>query len=592
MSSNQAETLEVREETQDAQLKAPGKQKRRRKRRRILIIAAVILVAAAAGFFLAGRLGGKKVKAGPEYMEYTVTRRNISRSISGTGTLEPADSYTVTTLIEGEILEAGFEEGDIVEKGDVLYVVDSSDVSTGIEQAQISLEQSRRNYEQKLKALEELNVKAPESGQVVELKVKAGDQVSAGQAIAVIRDSATMTLTVPFGTDDAVLLSAGQPAQVTLDGSFETLEGRVTAVSAVEKRLEGNRLVREVTIDVPNPGGIYEGQTATAMAGGAACAQSGTFRYRAEKTVQAGVSGEVAALHIGEGDWVTAGQLLMRMENEQLELEVKSSADALRNSELQLQNRYDQLENYTIKSPISGTIIEKNYKKGDTLESGRNLCTIFDLSYLTMTLYVDELDISEIEEGQPVIVTADAVANRFFAGVVTKINIRGVTSNGATSYPVTIRIDETEGLLPGMNAQARIITQQRQNVLAVPVSALRRGNLVLAKTGGAVSEIPLPEGVPEGFTYVPVTPGVSDDEFIEIVDGLKEGDVIAVSMTDNLFAFNFQFGFMMPGMGGPPAGGMARPGGFGGAPAGGFGGAPSGGMSRPGAAAGGGGPRG
>jgi len=541
------ETLDVKEEELDVP-KRPNK----RRKKRIIISVVAVLVVAAVGLSIAGRVNSKKAQTGRQYADYTVGRRSISTSISGTGTLKPANSYTVTTLISGEILQADFEEGDIVEKDAVLYVVDSSDVATGIEQAEISLAQSRRNYEQRLKSLEDLDVKATKGGKIIELLVEVGDSVTAGQTLASIRDSATMSLVLPFESSEASKFYVGQQAKVTLDGSFEILDGRISKVSTLEKRLEGNMLVREVTIEVANPGGIEAGQAATAMVGDIACSQSGTFSYKAEATVKAAVSGEVEAIYAQEGDVVAEGQTILRLKNEALQNEVLSSADALRNSELALQNRYDQLENYTIKSPIAGTIIEKNYKKGDTLESGKPLCVIFDLSYLTMTLNVDELDISKIEVGQPVKVTAEALGDKTYRGVVTKININGTTVSGATSYPVTIRIDETDGLLPGMNVQAEIITDERENVLAIPVAALLRGNRVLVKTGETDPNAPAGGDVPQGYTYVNVKPGISDSEYIEVVEGLNEGDIIAVPAAE-LMSAGFQFGFV----GGGGTGGMA-----------------------------------
>ena len=79
-----------------------------------------------------------------------------------------------------------------------------------------------------------------------------------------------------------------------------------------------------------------------------------------------------------------------------------------------MENTQKQLENYTITSPISGTVIDKEYKAGDTVESGKTLCTIYDLSYLEMTLNIDELDISTVEAGQTVQITAEAVEGKTF----------------------------------------------------------------------------------------------------------------------------------------------------------------------------------
>lgn len=85
--------------------------------------------------------------------------------------------------------------------------------------------------------------------------------------------------------------------------------------------------------------------------------------------------------------------------------------------------------------PLSaGPSSTKEYKAGDTVESGKTLCTIYDLSYLEMTLNIDELDISTVEAGQTVQITAEAVEGKTFTGVVTKVSVAGTTSGGITSY--------------------------------------------------------------------------------------------------------------------------------------------------------------
>ena len=119
-----------------------------------------------------------------------------------------------------------------------------------------------------------------------------------------------------------------------------------------------------------------------------------------------------------------------------------------------MEDTEDQLNNYTITSPISGTVISKEVKAGDTVSNtagSTSLCTIYDLSYLQMTVNVDELEILSIKEGQSVTITADAISGRTFTGVVTSVSKAGTTAGGTTTYPVTIRIDDTGDLLPGMN---------------------------------------------------------------------------------------------------------------------------------------------
>ena len=211
---------------------------------------------------------------------------------------------------------------------------------------------------------------------------------------------------------------------------------------------------------------------------------------------------------------------------------MQSAADSLLNAQLSMSDTEKQMENYTITSPISGTVIQKNVKAGDTVgtdtASSETLCTIYDLSYLEMTLNVDELEILSIKEGQTVTITADAISDRTFTGVVTSVSAAGTTTGGTTTYPVTIRIDDTGDLLPGMNATAEIEVSSAENALTIPNGAVVRGNYVLV-TKDSPSAVNAVQDMtaPDGYVYVKITTGTSDNDSIEVTGGLQEGDTIA-----------------------------------------------------------------
>lgn len=522
-------------------------------RKKVLIPAlACVLAGAVAIHFLGGRRPAAETD--PTYTTAAVERRDITAQISGSGSLEAANSYSVTSLAEGTILTADFEEGDQVEAGTVLYTIDSSALSGTLEQSQISLDQAQRSYDSRLKDLEKLSVTAPKAGRVLSLEVEVGDTVSAGQQVATVRNSDIMELEVPFLADEAAGFSVGQSASVTLESTFETLSGTVSKINRADTVLEGNRIVRYVTVQVSNPGALSAEQTGSVTIAGLASAGSAAFTYSAEEIITAETSGEVAFIAVQEGGWVNRGGIVLRLTSDSLEDTVQSAADSLRNAELSLESRQDQLDNYTITSPIQGTVIDKNYKAGETSETGKVLCSIYDLSYLTMTLNVDELDIADIQAGQEVTVTADAVEGRTYTGIVTKVSVAGTSSGGTTTYPVTVRIDETEGLLPGMNVDAVITLQSASNALAIPAAALNRGNTVLvtADSPSAAGGTPVES---EGGEYysVSVEIGTSGSDYIEILSGLQEGDTVAYISTGS----SEGFGGMMPGgMGGEIPGGM------------------------------------
>ncbi len=269
--------------------------KKRKKRRRIIAIAVVVVLAA---LLIVPRLAGGGPANTPQssYVLDTVSRRDITVVVSGSAALEPADSYVVNALVGGEILSADFEEGDVVEKGALLYQIDTGDVENSIERSRLSVERAQMSYDQALDGRDDLVIEANESGVIVELMVEEGDSISMGQTIASIRDSATMTLRLPFPSDDAQSFAVGQAATVTLDSTFETLNGTVTEIAPVDEVLAGNVMVRNVTIEVQNPGGIAPQSMASAMVGTAACTQSAAFEYQAETTVTASAAGTVDAL--------------------------------------------------------------------------------------------------------------------------------------------------------------------------------------------------------------------------------------------------------------------------------------------------------
>ena len=109
---------------------------------------------------------------------------------------------------------------------------------------------------------------------------------------------------------------------------------------------------------------------------GLGSAGNGTFTYQSESTVTASASGTVAAVHVSEGSAVSKGQVLITLGGDDLEDQIQNAADSLRNAELSMENTQKQLENYTITSPISGTVIDKEYKAGDTVESGKT-CLLY-----------------------------------------------------------------------------------------------------------------------------------------------------------------------------------------------------------------------
>ena len=189
----------------------------------------------------------------------------------------------------------------------------------------------------------------------------------------------------------------------------------------------------------------------------------------ASSVVYASGSGTVNDFSKLAGSTVTKGEVLCTVESETIRDQIESARLNLQSAQLSASTASGAVDDYNIKSPIAGTVIEKNFKAGDKVDgaSSGTLAVIYDLSYLELEMAVDELDIGKVEVGQEVRITADALEGQTFSGVVDKVSINGTTANGATSYPVTIIIEDYGDLRPGMNVSAQIIGEVVPNALCI-----------------------------------------------------------------------------------------------------------------------------
>jgi len=154
-----------------------------------------------------------------------VDRGNITQLIEGSGTIEAIDQYEITSLVSGDILEDYFNEGDVIEKGTLMYKIDTADIDNTIKRANLSIEKSRLSYDNAAQSVANLNVKSTVSGTITNVYIKSGDQVSNGSKIADVVNNQTMKLTIDFLSDFADKIYIGQSAQIELIGSFSTATG-------------------------------------------------------------------------------------------------------------------------------------------------------------------------------------------------------------------------------------------------------------------------------------------------------------------------------------------------------------------------------
>lgn len=661
----------------------------------IIILVIAILAGICSGLIIKSK-NNSAVKV--MYTDSPVERRTITNTITGSSSIEPNDSYNVTTIKSGDITSDTFKEGDVVKKGDKLYQFEDSDAQNSLSTAKNALAKAQQAYvdavKQKAqtvssnnigtksaqnavtKALNSLNdtknnqyIQSNSAGKVKELSVKEGDHINAGAAVATLYDDSYMKLRIPFNEVDAESIQTGAVATVSVIGSGDTIYGTVKEKSSSAVSTDAHAKVVYVTVEVTNPGALTTNDYGSAEINGVACANTAQFEYVSEGTITSTASGTLENLNIAVGDSVYSGQKVgyvkydnqnSTMSNAQLsyndavlalekqvlqndtfsqDSSIKNAQLALDDAELGIEKAQDAVDDYVVEAPIEGTVVKKNSKAGDTIDSSNAtdpLCVIYDLSSVKFSIDVDETEIALVKTGQKATVTADAVEGEF-EGVVTKVPVDGVNENGVTTYTIEIQIENYGDLLPGMNVDAEIVVEEADNVIAVPVNSVNRGNIVFVKDDGTTHEndvtdiikgnkdksgktddnkddkpqssgIPVVSGdtpngdksdknsaakesvptnidVPDGYRAIQVETGINDTDYIEIKSGLTEKDRVRTLDTESSSA-NASFGdqnaqdmYVVPNgnMGGMYGGGMSGGGMSGGGMSGGGGGMPGGG---------------
>lgn len=622
----------------------------------IIILVIAILAGICSGLIIKSK-NNSAVKV--MYTDSPVERRTITNTITGSSSIKPNDSYNVTTIKSGDITSDTFKEGDVVKKGDKLYQFEDSDAQNSLSTAKNALAKAQQAYvdavKQKAqtvssnnigtksaqnavtKALNSLNdtknnqyIQSNSAGKVKELSVKEGDHINAGAVVATLYDDSYMKLRIPFNEVDAESIQTGAAATVSVIGSGDTIYGTVKEKSSSAVSTDAHAKVVYVTVEVTNPGALTTNDYGSAEINGVACANTAQFEYVSEGTITSTASGTLENLNIAVGDSVYSGQKVgyvkydnqnSTMSNAQLsyndavlalekqvlqndtfsqDSSIKNAQLALDDAELGIEKAQDAVDDYVVEAPIEGTVVKKNSKAGDTIDSSNAtdpLCVIYDLSSVKFSIDVDETEIALVKTGQKATVTADAVEGEF-EGVVTKVPVDGVNENGVTTYTIEIQIENYGDLLPGMNVDAEIVVEEADNVIAVPVNSVNRGNIVFVKDDGTTHEndvtdiikgnkdksgktddkkkaddkddkpqssgmpvvsgdtpngdksdensaakesVPTNIDVPDGYRAIQVETGINDTDYIEIKSGLTEKDRVRTLDTESSSA-NASFG--------------------------------------------------
>jgi len=291
---------------------------------------------------------------------------------------------------------------------------------------------------------------------------------------------------------------------------------------------------------------------------------SGELKAKAQVDISSETIGRIKKISFQEGDRVSKGALLIELEDVQVMASKKlaqvqldqAEQDLIRAKKLfekdliskesyekivlsheaaraQYEQALDAYKKTKIYAPISGKIMKINVEEGETAVMGTMnyqgtvLMTIADMSMMIAVVTIDETDVPTVSVGQQVEVIADAMPDSVYSGKVTKVGLMPITSQltteKVTDFEVEIELDRFSPLLrPGMNVKTEIITNEKSDVLIVPIQASGKRK-IKEKTAETVFKV-------EGSKAIlrEIVTGASSDTDIEVISGLEQGDTVII----------------------------------------------------------------
>jgi RND family efflux transporter MFP subunit len=464
------------------------------KRNPIIIGGAVILALAVVGVFGWQRMTASAATS-VRVQSATVERGTLVATVNAAGNVSTPEDAVMAFQTSGRVTKVNVQVGDQVKKGQLLIELDTTDLELALKTAKANLASSQANFEATKSNLQ-LALRTAQAN-------LASSQASFEAAKAKNAQNANSLIVAKVALDKATV--ALQKAQ----GDYNAIAWR---------------------------GDI--GMTAQAVA-----LQNATIDYQSAlanyNITASGIND--TALRQAQASLDNA-QVSLDQAQRNLDTSLRTAQATLDNAQVAVEQAQRNLDKARIFAPFDGYVAAMNFSVGDS--AGTNpAITIVDLSQLQVKVTLAEVDMAKLKVGQTAQMTLDALAGKTYNGQVIAIGPVGTITQGVVNYPITVAITDADSAIkPGMTANLAIVVERRENVLLVPTRAVRvQGNqktVTVMYKGQSIA--------------VPVGTGLSNDQSIEITNGLKEGDEVVINQTQTRQPNVGGFGdgppmFMVPG---------------------------------------------
>lgn len=539
-----------------------------RKHLKVIIPIFLVIVIAAIAVF-------RTKKTTDTYTEETVQVRNVATYLTFSGNVEAVSDATIKPKVSKTVTAVNVSIGDEVKKGDVIATLDDSEIQRSIKKQEAALSNTELNNFYSIRDSQKKydNYKADlENGQNSQIMSAANSVENARTSYEQAKETYELNKMELENNMDSSVISSNQKvasAKQALDDAKQDYDDNEAKIRGYDK-------------GVSNAESIYgedSAEAASAQKELDSAEEKSDSLQKAIDNAQTNYDNAINDLLMSyytsnvslNSDYENMQQKYTAYQQAQAsyEVAVKSAnetlqdyADSLEKTQatsntttatVELEALYDQLEDYKITAPIDGVITVLNINVGDSASTSDTAAEVTNYDKMKVQIKIDEDNISALDNGTEVTVSVDAL-NKTYKGTVENMSKKATVSNNVSYFTADVTFDADDDIRSGLSAEVKYLLNGVENVVAVSMSALNYNtdNTAYVLVGDNASTAQQRN----------VTLGISNGTYVEVKEGLSEGETVLVKQSKTSEAL------MSMGMGGGQQPQGQAPDGNGGGPGG------------------------
>lgn len=435
------------------------------------------------------------------YEQVEVQKRDIITYLEFSGNVEAVNSVNVYSDASAKVLEVKVKEGDKVSQGDVIAVLDSSDIEYNIAKSELSLAQSKKSNDYNIR--------------------------DSKNSLDNLQEQIALGLNSSMNNAADLLKTAEENYEKAADAYHEAIidykGDKTDAIVSAKKNLLSVQLSYDQTMSQYSDRNPIPSATEAVLNNNIKAAKDSLeeAREKAKEAVddyyEAFLDAEERLLNAQRDYQAATLAMQQNLESYNNNLEKTTSLADLTSAQMDLEHMKESLEDYVIYATIDGYVTSLKLKEGEYISAATPIAEITDLSTMQAKIKIDEYDVKDVAVNDDVQIYINAL-DKTYDGRISSISKKAVSQSDVAYLESVVEFATAEDISSGLSAEIKLIKSEEFGVIALPLDAIQYHEdntsyvLMYDAEGAEIMQ--------------DVTLGVSDGSWVQILDGVEEGDIV------------------------------------------------------------------